>query len=144
MRTAIFSLIAAAVILSSLSCSGKPSLVGTWEPDMEAMKASEEYKKAPEQEQKMMEGMMSSMTITATKDTLEMSMTVFGMATTKKSKYTITKTDGKNVTIETTELDDEGKEAKDAKPETFTIILDGDTMTMPKSGNMGPVLFKRS
>lgn len=125
-----------AVLLSLLvGCSRGPNIEGTWKPDREALVSTEDYKKASDEEKKQMEAALDGMTVEIGPKTMKMSLKVFGNEVSQEASYTIKKTEGNKVTVET-------KDEKD-KVETVVLTVDGDTMTLPADKGRPDMKLKR-
>ena len=126
-RVASLALYACVFAIGLSGCSKDPAakLIGTWTLDLEAFKASDDFKKMGDAEKKMAEGLMKNMKldIEFTKDKVKMSTEMMGKKDSKESPYKITKTEGNKITIETTE---------DGKTESVDVVFDGDRVIMGK------------
>ncbi|MDH3591905.1 MAG: hypothetical protein OER88_08510 [Planctomycetota bacterium] len=106
------------------ACGGGNPLIGTWTLD------AEETKKGlgDSAEEKMAAGMLGMMKleVTFTDSEMKFSMEAMGQKQSETQTYTITKQDGDQVTIESTD--------KDGKKETKTVTVDGDLMKVSEKG----------
>jgi hypothetical protein len=109
------------------AAGGDGSIVGTWALDPNAMKEMEEYKNAPPEQQKMMDGLLGSMemSMTFTDDSMKMTAKLGGETKESEGKYTIKSNEGGKLTIE-------GE--VDGKKEEQTFTLDGDKLIMEDNG----------
>ncbi len=114
------------LLLFSLFGCGKAdpaaAMVGKWRFDIDALKETEDYKKAPDAEKLMMEGMMGGMKIEITKDTVNMTMSMLGQEQTDTSKYTVKGSEGNLVTVEI--------ETAEGEKNTATAKVDGDKLVL--------------
>lgn len=153
MRIALPALACLILTLNGVGCSSTPSaeqavapsvdqpvLEGTWTVDMDSFKSSEEYQSSPAETRPMIAAAMESVKFEFTSDTIEMSMSMFGQEQAVKSSYRIVGHDGQEVTVETR---NEGEESKEAEVSTIVVILDGNTMIMPESGNQPRLMLRR-
>lgn len=124
------------VLLSLLAgCSRGPNIEGTWKPDREALVSSEGYKKASDEAKKEMESSLDRLTVVIGPKTMKMSMKLGDQEFTKEASYTIKKTEGNKVTVESKDEND--------KVETVVITVDGDTMTLPGEGALPDMKLRR-
>lgn len=109
------------------AAAGDGTIVGTWNLDPAAMKESDEYKNAPDDQKKMMDAMLGSMEMSMTfgDGTMKMSAKLGGEAKESEGKYTIKNTEGNKITIEG-EID--------GKKEEQTFTVDGNKLIMEDGG----------
>jgi len=102
------------------------ALTGTWTLDMQTFKESADYKAMSEAQRKMAEGLFSAMKaeFTFTKDKVSISMEMMGQKKDETASYVVTKTEGKKLTLESTD--------KDGKKEAVEVEVDGDRLTFGK------------
>ena len=125
-----YTVILVAILGMALSaCSKKApvdAILGSWTIDTDAMKQTEEFKKMPEAQRKMAEGMISAMkmSVEITKDTMKMSMSMMRKEKTDSLKYKVLKAEGDVISVETTN----GK----GKKESGTLTIKGGKLHMKK------------
>ncbi len=109
---------------ASASAPASQQLLGTWTIDGDAMKQSDDYKKASSQEKQMMESMLSmmKMEITFTKTEVKMEMDMMGQKQSETKPYSVKSEAGNTLVL--TSKNDAGVN------EDVTVIVVGDSLKL--------------